>query len=120
MQALRLHKMRRVLELRAVDEGAVPASAPATSQLFVLAVAIRRWVLTVNRSVGWSQDNDEASFDDFTRLFATPAQDDDPSLHTPVALLRHPARDVRPPDCHSYPTYHVHAQRKRGRNGRGG
>ena len=34
--------------LRAVDEGAVPASAPATSRLFVLHVATRRWVLTDN------------------------------------------------------------------------
>ena len=34
--------------LRAVDEGAVPASAPTTSRLFVLAVATRRWVLTDN------------------------------------------------------------------------
>ena len=49
-----------------------------------------------------------------------PAQDDDPSLHTPVALLRCSARDVRPPERHSYPTDHVHAQRKRGQNGRGG
>ena len=48
--ALRLPKPRRVLELRAVDEGAVPASAPATSQLFVLPVATRRWVLTDNRT----------------------------------------------------------------------
>ncbi|XP_039792909.1 uncharacterized protein LOC120658790 isoform X1 [Panicum virgatum] len=64
---------------------------------------------------GWSEDNDAASFEDFTWLFATPAQDNDPSLHTPVALLCHPARDVRPPDRHSYPTYHVHAQHKRGR-----
>ena len=40
---------RRVLELRAVDEGAVPASAPATSRLFVLPVATRRWVLTDNK-----------------------------------------------------------------------
>ena len=37
-----------VTELRAVDEGAVPASAPATSRLFVLAVATRRWVSTDN------------------------------------------------------------------------
>ena len=37
-----------LLELRAVDEGAVPASAPATSRLFVLPVAARRWVLTDN------------------------------------------------------------------------
>jgi len=34
--------------LQAVDEGAVPASVPATSQLFVLPVATRRWVLTNN------------------------------------------------------------------------
>src|SRR6185312_16391200 len=34
----------RVTELRAVDEGAVPASAPATSRLFVLPVAARHWV----------------------------------------------------------------------------
>ena len=71
-------------------------------------------------SVGWSEDNDAASFDDFTRLFAMPAQDDDPSLYTPVALLRRPARDVRPPDRHNYPTDHVHAQRKRCRHGRSG
>ena len=38
----------RVTELRAVDEGAVPASAPATSRLFVLPVAARRWVSTDN------------------------------------------------------------------------
>ena len=70
-------------------------------------------------SVGWSQDNDEANFDDFARLFATPAQDDDLSLHTPMALLRRPARDVRQSDRHSYRTFHIHAQRKRGRHGRG-
>ncbi|KAG2650797.1 hypothetical protein PVAP13_1NG166419 [Panicum virgatum] len=69
---------------------------------------------------GWSQDNDGANFDDFTRLFAPPAQDDDPSLHIPVALLRRPTRDVRPPDRHNYPTDHVHAQHKSGRHGRGG
>jgi len=39
----------RVTGLRAVDEGAVPASAPATSWLFVLPVAARRWVSTDNR-----------------------------------------------------------------------
>ena len=49
--ALRLHKPRRVLELRAVDEGTVPASAPATSRLFVLPVATRRSVLTNNRGI---------------------------------------------------------------------
>src|SRR6185312_16956536 len=36
------------MELRAVDEGAVLASAPATSRLFVLPVATRRWVSTDN------------------------------------------------------------------------
>ena len=35
--------------LRAVDEGAVPASAPATSRVFVLPIAARRWVSTDNR-----------------------------------------------------------------------
>ena len=40
-----------MLELRAVDEGAVPASAPATSRLFVLPVAARRWVSTDNSVV---------------------------------------------------------------------
>ena len=38
----------RVTELRAVDEGAVPASAPETCWLFVLPVAARRWVSTDN------------------------------------------------------------------------
>ena len=38
----------RVTELRIVDEGAVPASAPVTSRLFVLPVAARRWVWTDN------------------------------------------------------------------------
>ena len=38
----------RVTELRAVDEGAVPASAPETCRLFVLPVAARRWVSTDN------------------------------------------------------------------------
>ena len=38
----------RVTELRTVDDGAVPASAPATSRLFVLPVAARRWVSTNN------------------------------------------------------------------------
>ena len=36
------------MELQAVDEGAVPASAPVTSWLFVLPVAARRWVSTHN------------------------------------------------------------------------
>ena len=39
-----------LLELRAVDEGAVPASALATSRLFMLPVAARWWVLTDNSS----------------------------------------------------------------------
>ena len=38
----------RVMELRAVDEGAVPASSPATSWFFVLPVVARRWVSTDN------------------------------------------------------------------------
>ena len=38
----------RMTELRAVDEGAVTASAPVTSRLFVLPVAARRWVSTDN------------------------------------------------------------------------
>ena len=38
----------RVTGLRAVDEEAVPASAPAYSRLFVLPVAARRWVSTDN------------------------------------------------------------------------
>jgi len=42
------NKPRRVPELQAVDEGAVPSSAPATSRLFVLSVAARRWVSTDN------------------------------------------------------------------------
>ena len=37
-----------LLELRAVDEGAVPASAPANSRLFVLPVTTHRWVSTDN------------------------------------------------------------------------
>ena len=42
-----------VTELRAVNEGAVPASAPATSRLFVLPVATRRWVSTDNNCVSF-------------------------------------------------------------------
>ena len=41
-----------MLELRAVDEGAVPASAPATSRLFMLPVATRWWVSTDNSAAG--------------------------------------------------------------------
>ena len=40
-----------LLELRAVDEGVVPASAPATSRLFVLPIAARRWVSTDNSCI---------------------------------------------------------------------
>ena len=40
-----------VTELRAVDEGAVAASVPTTSRLFVLPVAARRWVSTDNTSI---------------------------------------------------------------------
>ena len=39
-----------LLELRAVDERAVPASAPVTSRLFVLPVAARRLVSTDNNT----------------------------------------------------------------------
>ena len=49
--ALRLRKSRLVPGLRAVDEGAVPASALATSRLFVLPLATRRWVLTDNNLI---------------------------------------------------------------------
>ena len=48
-----------MLELRAVDEGAVPASAPVTSRLFVLPVAARRWVLTDNTFWHAQWDSDE-------------------------------------------------------------
>ena len=51
---MRLQKPRRVLELRAVDEGAVPASAPVTSRLFVFPVATRRWVSTDNTTDGFN------------------------------------------------------------------
>jgi hypothetical protein len=44
----------RVTELRAVDEGAVPASTPMTSRLFVLPVAARRWVSTDNTLPHWN------------------------------------------------------------------
>jgi len=40
--------------LRAIDEGAVPASAPATSRLFVLPVATRRLDLTHNNTTSKS------------------------------------------------------------------
>ena len=39
-----------LLELRAVDERAVPASAPVTSRLFVLPVAARQLVSTDNNN----------------------------------------------------------------------
>ena len=47
----------RVTELRAVDEGAVPASAPVTSRLFMLPVAARRWVSTDNRKARGSSSH---------------------------------------------------------------
>ena len=59
------------------------------------------------------------SYEEFTWLFDMSAQDVDPSLHTPLAQLRRPDRNVGPPERHSYPTDHVHAQRKRGWNVRG-
>ena len=37
-----------VTELQAIDEGAVPASAPVTSRFFVLPIAARWWVSTDN------------------------------------------------------------------------
>ena len=37
------------------------------------------------------------------KVVCTPAHDDDPSLHTPLAQLRRPARNVGPPERHSYP-----------------
>jgi len=51
--------------------------------------------------------------------YFTPNQQADPTFQTHVATGR-PGRDVGPPDRHTYPTDHVHAQRKRGRHGRGG
>jgi hypothetical protein len=44
----------RVTELWAVDEGAVSASAPAISWLFVLPVAARRWFSTDNTLPHWN------------------------------------------------------------------
>ncbi|KAG2629387.1 hypothetical protein PVAP13_3KG393504 [Panicum virgatum] len=69
--------------------------------------------------IGATQDTLEANFEDWSRLFSTPNQHADPTFQTPVATGR-PGRDVGPPDRHTYPTDHVHAQRKRGRHGRGG
>ena len=46
-------------------------------------------------------------------------QQADSTFQTLVATGR-PGRDVGPSDRHTYPTDHVHAQRKRGRHGRGG
>jgi len=68
---------------------------------------------------GPTQDTFEANFEDWSRLLSKPNQQADPTFQTPVATGR-PGRDVGPPDRHTYPTDHVHAQRKRGRHGRGG
>ena len=68
--------------------------------------------------IGATHDTFEASFEDWSRLFSTPNQQADPTFQTPVATGR-PGRDVGPPDRHTYPTDHVHAQHKRGRHGRG-
>ena len=43
-----LRNLQRVPDCGPLSEEAVPASAPATSRLFVLPVATRRWVLTDN------------------------------------------------------------------------
>jgi len=68
---------------------------------------------------GPTQDTFEANFEDWSRLFSTPNQQADPTFQTHMATGR-PGRDVGPPDRHTYSTDHVHAQRKRGRHGRGG
>src|SRR6185312_8110433 len=51
-----LRNLRRVLDCGPLSEEAVPASAPATSRLFVLPVATRRWVLTDNSLVSGDGD----------------------------------------------------------------
>ena len=113
----------RVTELQAVDEGAVPASAPATSRLFVLPVAARRWVSTDNNYAGFVSDTfvpDSGGFnledlDNFTSL--SPAKQGDPDVlgssqlggaplgysqqQTPQPSLR-PQRQMRSPDRHTY------------------
>src|SRR6185369_14012358 len=43
-----LRNLRRVPDCGPLSEEAVPASAPASSRLFVLPIATRRWVLTDN------------------------------------------------------------------------
>ena len=43
-----LQNLRACVGLRAVDEEAVPVSAPVTSRLFMLPVATRWWVLSDN------------------------------------------------------------------------
>ena len=55
-------------ELRAVDEGAVPASAPATSRLFVLPIATRRWVSTDNTTPPSISDHWTMYFDGSLKL----------------------------------------------------
>ncbi|KAG2654672.1 hypothetical protein PVAP13_1NG505419 [Panicum virgatum] len=74
---------------------------------------------TAEGTQGATQDTFEANFEDWSRLFSTPNQQADHTFQTPVTTGR-PGRDVGPPDRHTYPTDHVHAQRKRGRHGRGG
>ena len=74
---------------------------------------IRRWLRYLNcYCIGATQDTLEANFEDWSRLFSTPNQQADPTFQTPVATGR-PGRDVGPPDRHTYPTDHVHTQRKK-------
>ena len=69
--------------------------------------------------IGPTQDTFEANFEDWSRLFSTPNPQADITFQIPVPTGR-PGRDVGPPERHTYSTDHVHAQRKRGRHGRGG
>ena len=52
-----LQNLWRVPDCGPLSEEAVPASAPATSRLFLLPVATRRWVLTDNTMI-WSIETD--------------------------------------------------------------
>ncbi|KAG2662307.1 hypothetical protein PVAP13_1KG522300 [Panicum virgatum] len=72
-----------------------------------------------HQCIGPTQDIFEANFEYWSRLFSTPNQQADPTFQTPMATGR-PGRDVGPLERHTYSTDHVHAQRKRGRHGRGG